>query len=182
MIPYQPFSDHLQKFGVIATPTELHANASGMLTMNQTLPASDWITAAVDDFCIDEPIDPNLTTVLSALYDFAKEKLQSEDFSFQLLLPADAEPLIERLQALANWSGSYLSSLALAGLSNTKALSEDAQGFIADMEKIARVDDQVEGTVGEESDFMELTEYVRAGVMMLYLEIARQAPVSETLQ
>jgi len=182
MIPYQPFSDHLQKFGVIATPTELHANASGMLTINQALPATEWITAAVDDFCIDQPVDPNLATVLSALYDFAKEKLQSEDFSFQLLLPADSEPLPERLQSLANWSSAYLSSMALAGLSSTKGLSEDAQGFIADMEKIARVDDQVEGTVGEESDFMELTEYVRAGVMMLYQEFGQQTPPSETLQ
>ena len=182
MIPYQPFSDHLQKFGVIATPTELHANASGMLTINNALPVDDWVSAAVEDFCIDQPVNPNLTTVLSALYDYANEKLRSEDFSFQLLLPADSQPLAERLQSLANWSSAYLSSLALAGLASTKGLSEDAQGFITDMEKIARVDDQVEGTVGEESDFMELTEYVRAGVMMLYQEMGQHKPASETLQ
>lgn len=182
MIPYQPFSDHLKKLGIIVTPGELHAHISGMLTMNHTLSLDEWVKIVISDFCIGQSIETDIHVVLSALYDYAKEKLQSEDYTFNLLMPADSVPLNLRLECLASWCSHYLSSLAMTGMSSMDFLSKDSQGFIEDLEKISRVDNQAEGTVGEEADYMELTEYVRAGVIMLYHEIQEQRPVTQTIQ
>jgi len=170
MIPYQPFAEHLKGIGVLASPSELHAQASAALCANKALPFEHWLKHISDDYCIENASDSNLQHVMSAVFDYAKEQLAKDDYSFELLLPQDDSTLIQRVEILSEWVATFLSGLGTAGLV-TAELSADGQEFIQDMDKIARIDHDLEGLEAEELDFYEITEYVRSGVMLLYVEM-----------
>ncbi|MCF6301323.1 MAG: UPF0149 family protein [Proteobacteria bacterium] len=176
MIPYKPFSDHLKKLGVLATPSELHAFASGMLCVNKDVDVNYWIECVGEDYCISNPDDPNLRNVLLALFDYAKEHLQREDFAFELVLPDDSEDMSERLSSLSVWVATFMSALVLGGLSDVEVLSDEVNEFMQDMDKITRIDREAEDNVGEELDFYEIVEYVRSGSMMIFLELNKPQP------
>ena len=172
MIPYKPFAEHLRGIGVLASPSELHAQASAALCADKALPFEQWLQHISEDYCIENTDDANLQHVMSAVFDYAKEQLAKEDYSFQLLLPQDDTALMQRVEILAEWVATYLSGLGTAGLV-TGALSADGQEFIQDLDKIARIEHDLEGLEAEELDFYEITEYVRSGVMLLYVEMNR---------
>lgn len=170
MIPYQPFAEHLKTIGVLASPSELHAQATAFLCVNANTPFEQWLHTISEDYCIENSDDANLRHVMSAVFDYARDQLKKDDYSFQLLLPQEEYSLHQRIEILADWIATYLSALGTAGF-QARGLSQDAQEFFNDLDKIARIDNDIEGLEGEELDFIEITEYVRSGVMMLYLEV-----------
>jgi uncharacterized protein YgfB (UPF0149 family) len=170
MIPYKPFAQHLKDNKVIATPSELHGHASGMIVVNNDVDAEEWLELILEDYCFDTSNKSKLIPVLTALFDFAKDKIKSENYSFSALLPSDDNDLSFRLEALSTWCGAFLTGLAFAGLKSDKNMHDDVHEFIADLEKISKVDFDTEGSQGEEADFVELVEYVKAGTILLYEE------------
>lgn len=173
MIPYKPFARHLAENHVIASPAELHGHVCGMLVVNPQLSASDWVDIIIEDYCFDISDKSSLTTVLSSLYEFAGEKLAADNFSFYPLLPDDESELSYRLEELSSWCSSFLSGMAIAGLKSDSNLDEDGHEFIKDMEKISRVETDLDGSQGEEADYFELVEYIKAGALLLMAELSK---------
>lgn len=104
-------------------------------------------------------------------------QLDSEDFSFEPLLPDDDTPLADRTHCLGLWCGGFNAGfgagrqdLSKANGHSSSKLSDDEQEVLRDMEQIARVDpnlldaDDVEEL---EASYAELLEYVRTAVMLM---------------
>jgi yecA family protein len=183
MIPYTAFAKHLTENKIIATPAELHGHLSGMLVINKSLSAEEWIDNVIEDYCFEVKGDRyNVNQVLSALFEFVDDKLKADNFTFNLLLPEDEVKLSSRLEALGTWCGSFLTGLAFAGLKSDPNMDSEVGEFLLDLEKISKVETNVDETQGEEADFIELTEYVKAGVFLLYDEFAEVPEVSGTIQ
>ncbi len=176
VIPYGALQKHLQDNKLLASPAELHGNLTGQLLVNPALAGEHWQHMVLEDYGFEENPGPGLKTVLDAFFEMTRDRLQRDDFSFDLLLPDEGE-LGQRVASLANWVNAFLSGLALGGLKSEKGLSADSREFLRDLAEIARLDDQVEENQGEEADLMELQEYVRAGVMLLADDL-RQVPVA----
>jgi len=170
MIPYQPFAEHLKSIGVLASPAELHAQACAALCVNKETSFEQWLNHICNDYCVEDPGAPNLQYVMSAVFDYAKAELNKDDYSFKLLLPQDETGLKERIEVLSDWVATYISGLGTAGFVS-ETLSQDCKEFMHDMDKITRIDHDIEGLEGEELDFIEIAEYVRSGVMLLYIEL-----------
>lgn len=170
MIPYQPFAEHLKSIGVLASPSELHAQATAVLCVNRQADFNYWLQQMVTEYCVENPSDPNFNLVMSAVFDYAKEKLAKEDYSYELLLPQDNSSLADRVAVLAEWVATFLSGLGTAGMEQHK-LSVEGQEFLVDLAQIARIENDADEVSGEELDFMEITEYIRTGVMMLSIEL-----------
>ncbi len=170
MIPYQPFADHLKSIGVLASPSELHAQATAALCVNRDTDFEFWLQQMINEYCVENPHDSNFKMVMSAVFDYAKEKLDKEDYSYELLLPQDNSSLGDRVAVLAEWVATFLSGLGTAGMSELN-LSQDGREFMQDMSQIARIENDAQEGAGEELDFMEITEYIRTGVMLLYIEL-----------
>jgi len=166
VIPYGALQKHLKDNKLLASPAEMHGNATGQLLVNPQLQAKHWRQMTLEEYGFQEHPGEGLKTVLDAFFDMAKARIQRDDFSFDLLLPEDGQ-LDERVAALAAWVNAFLAGLALGGLKSEKRLSEDSREFLRDLTEIARLDEQVDENQGEEADLMELQEYVRAGVMLL---------------
>ena len=53
MIPYKPFAKHLQDNNIIATPSELHGHASGMIVVNRGVEVEEWIDLILADYSFE---------------------------------------------------------------------------------------------------------------------------------
>lgn len=159
-ISYQDWSDFLLRIGAICTPSELHGLLCGLACCN--LPTADdrWY-GGVRDFL--DLLDDETTTraALEAQQELIAAALADDHYRLQLLLPDDALPLADRVEALALWCQGFLHGLGLVADSNDRALSEDAREGLQDLAQIAQMTagaaDEQEG----EQDLMELAEYVR---------------------
>ncbi len=180
MIPYQPFADHLKSIGVLASPSELHAQASAVLCVSQAASFDFWLRQMVNEYCVKNPQDANFKMVMSAVFDYAKDQLKKDDYSYQLLLPQDNSSLADRVAVLSEYVATFLSALGTAGMVETN-LSKEGAEFLRDMEQIARIENDADEVTGEELDFVEITEYVRTGVMMLFIELNGAAAHSKSI-
>ena len=171
MIPYKAFSKHLEENKILATPAELHGHLTGMLVVNSNLEITAWTTEFFQDYSFEDQSDPKASKlVLESFFEYVLGELKSDAFKFNLMLPDDDTSLPKRLDALAMWCHSFMIGLAFAGLKTESHLPTEAKEFLLDLEKISKVDSDVDETQGEEADFVELTEYLKAGVITLFDE------------
>lgn len=181
MIPYKAFAQHLKDNNVIATPAELHGHASGMIVINKDVDVDEWTELVLADYCFESNNKPKLIPVLGALFDYAQDKLKADNYTFNLLLPSDNNDLAFRLDALATWCSAFLTGMAFAGLKSDANMDKDVSEFIQDLEKISKVDTASGDSQGEEADFVELSEYVKAGTMLLYSDFDEDTDMSDVM-
>jgi uncharacterized protein YgfB (UPF0149 family) len=92
---------------------------------------------------------------------------------FQPLLPDDEEPLAVRGEALGAWCQGFLYGFGAAGTANRSALPESVSEFLADLARISQAGDVgSEAEEAEEAAYAELVEFLRAGVQLVYDELA----------
>ena len=179
MIPYKPFAQHLKDNNIIATPSELHGHASGMLVVNKDTNVNTWIDLILEDYSFEGSNTEKLIPVLTALFDYAKDKLNADNYTFTPLLPSDDNELSLRLEALSSWCATFLTGMAFAGLKSDANMHKDVHEFILDLENVSKVDTAAGESQGEEADYVELVEYVKAGTILLFSEFDEHEDVSE---
>jgi len=182
MIPYKPFAKHLQDNNIIATPSELHGHASGMIVVNRDVDVEEWVDLIISDYSFEGGDRAKLVPVLGALFDFAKDKLKADNYTFTPLLPSDDNELSYRLDALSTWCSTFLTGMAFAGLKSDANMNKEVNEFILDLEKISKVDTYAGDSQGEEADFVELVEYVKAGTILLFSEFDDVQEGSSSIQ
>jgi len=111
-------------------------------------------------------------------------QLADVDFVFELLLPADDESLVERMEEFAAWCAAFSEgvAIALAAVPSGTELSDDTKDLFGDIVAISQLDPDSAEHDSEESDFEQLVEYVRVGVIQLSLEtIEANKPTEDEL-
>ncbi|MCB1686493.1 MAG: UPF0149 family protein [Pseudomonadales bacterium] len=109
---------------------------------------------------------------VQAFVNEAVEALHQQDFSFTPMLPEDEVPLVERLEALGEWTQSFLAGLS-AGLEGRDdvsfdSMNEQAKEIVADFAAIAAVEVEDDAASEDaEADFVELEEFVKVGALLL---------------
>jgi hypothetical protein len=96
-----------------------------------------------------------------------------------LLVPGDDAALEQRTTALCQWCNGFLYGLAGHGAADPERLPGDAGEIVRDLGEITRagVDGQESDEVNE-SAYIELVEFVRVGVQLVFEELgARRSPV-----
>jgi len=105
---------------------------------------------------------------LLLLKNYTLSQLNSPTCEFMLLLPDDEEPLAERIQALGGWCEGFLFGLGHAHLPK---LSTQVLEFIQDVIAISRIAPLANETEEEETNFTQLVEYLKIGVLTWYQEL-----------
>lgn len=154
--------DVLAQVAAPVGPAECHGMLCGLLSAHAREPATLWLRDALDRGTDQPPPPP-----LDALYRETSQQLDDTTFRFELLLPADSEPLADRAAALAAWCSGFNHGLGAGGLADA-ALDEEAREFLADLAEIGRVDFAAEtGDESAEEAYTEIVEYVRIGTLTL---------------
>jgi uncharacterized protein YgfB (UPF0149 family) len=114
----------------------------------------------------DELIDDE-RELFTTLCESAREGLNSPDFSFCLLLPDEDEDLSARAQALGEWCQGFL--YGLGAYADSTSWHGECQEILRHLVDIAQLDADAAGEENEVA-FMELSEFVRMGVLLIRSE------------
>ncbi|MBI2994635.1 MAG: UPF0149 family protein [Gammaproteobacteria bacterium] len=178
MLDYRGLSELLQRAGAEAGAAECHGFLCGQICGAEWLDEELWMefidAQTRDDFTADECL-----AELRMLAAEIRDQIGSLEFEFQLFLPDEDSPLAERVNELGNWCHGFLGGINAAGDEDRPALTADGQELLQDFGAICRV--SVEGPDDEdEGALVEVVEYVRAGVMMLFEELRFQSGAGHT--
>lgn len=121
----------------------------------------------------DETMDPEVCfNHVRALVEEIGTQIHSVDIELELLLADEESSLADRSRSLAEWCQGFMSGLGLSGI-NQAQIPTESKELIDDFYNIARLETEDEGEFDQENDFalMELTEYVRMGVLFIFEEL-----------
>ncbi len=150
------------------------SEAHGVITGVACTPSSKdaWVKVVFAD--VDPTADSmDAERLLGVLRAQTQTRLTERESDFAPLLPADDSSLGARVAALADFCSGYLLGLVAGGVSDLAKLPGDAREVVNDFVKIAQAEADTESvaTEVEEQALLELVEYVRVGVQLIYEEL-----------
>ncbi len=157
---------------------DAHGALCGMLCARGTVELSEWVDHVIGEQEQGDELLHDVVHKLSELHQSTLEMMNDATGDFKLLLLDDDDPLPERVEALAAWCQGFIYGLAAGGIQEGSELPEDTAELLKDMIEISRAGHDVDDTGVEESDvnddemaYMEIEEYVRMGVLLVYEEL-----------
>ena len=157
---------------------DAHGALCGMICARGTIELSEWVDHVIGEQEQGNELLHDVVHKLSELHQSTLEMMNDATGDFKLLLMDDDDPLPERVESLAAWCQGFIYGLAAGGIKEGSELPEDTAELMKDMIEISRAGHDVDDTGVEESDdnddelaYMEIEEYVRMGVLLVYEEL-----------
>ncbi len=149
---------------------EAHGLCCGLLSTGLENSEDCWLAELFPEPSPGDVLRKECVSVVRYVVEYSETQLNSTDCDFTLFLPAEQVGVGQRSVALGLWCAGFLGGLGL-GEVKLASLSADARELLTDFGQISRVDaSQVEGEDNERA-YIELVEYVRVGVMLIYEEL-----------
>lgn len=154
----------------VVSPAELHGLLTGHLAAGARLQPAVLLQTACELMDINSFAQESSKVALIDLYNASCSALESIDLEFEMLLPDDDDEISIRVEALGRWCQSFLSGFGLYGQHTDASLSAEAKETLNDLGQIAQISADLEDLDENENDLMEVQEYVRMAVLMLFTE------------
>ena len=149
---------------------EAHGTLCGLLCVaGEDLPGS-WIhNTLADGEDGAAVVDTAAAAALGTLYDATHEALSGDAMAFTPFLPDDETDINLRAEALGRWCQGFLYGMAVRGLKNFTDLPAEVREILEDFSQISRAAHE-SGDDDEQAEaaFVELVEYSRVGVQLVF--------------
>lgn len=172
---FESLEQVLQRAGALVEAAKAHGSFCGSVCLLGPQAASVWIAEMLAVSGSNGVLAHECADVLLQIAASTYDHLQEGDMSFIMLLPSDDENLELRTADLAEWCQGFKHSFSAAGDDDPKAReivdSGIVQEILHDFSEIARATAAPAGdSLEDETAYMELVEYVRASVQLLFEE------------
>ena len=180
LITFEALDRILVPVGALNSPSELHGMLSGKLIGGQRLNEEEWLVEALsfldiitseEEGVVGDP-EGKVQTELARLYAATLAQLKDSSYSFQLLLPDDDAKLVDRTRSIGEWCHGFLSGFGSSGIAGEASFSDESADGLRDIAAIVgvEVESDAEDDSAAESNFYEITEYVRLVSLTLFSE------------
>ena len=147
---------------------ELHGAVSGLICAFPQITPEDCFGLVFGE----ENISHKQEESFVGLFNYTWQSLQQMDFEYNLLLPDDDEPLGARIEALADWCHGFVTILQMSPEEHKSTWSEDVKSVIDNIQDVTFIDtESTEDSNDDEVAYVELVEYVRLGILMIYADM-----------
>jgi uncharacterized protein YgfB (UPF0149 family) len=152
----------------LTDPAEAHGALAGALCAATAYTLDDWVAEVLPE----GDVEPTAGDALQALFAHTQGALLGHDMELELLIPGDEQPVDRRTAALCQWCNGFLYGLAGHGAADPRQLPGDAGEVVRDIGEITRADvGTADGEEVNEAALVELVEFVRVGVQLIYEEL-----------
>lgn len=153
---------------------EVHGLLCGLLCGKATDAVELWLAELFPQPEAGDLLFEECRRTLRQLHDRTLASMTDPGMGFTLLLPADQKPIRLRAQGVRDWCEGFLYGLGLAGAADDRTFSQSTKESLLDISEIARmsVDTLDENDEEEEEALMQVTEFLRVAVMLVYDELA----------
>lgn len=170
---YHYLETALMKVDSLVAASELHGMLCGLICAGAADQGEAWLDAVIQAM---EPRTEEFKhfnrEVLQAIFKRSYGQIAGFGFDFQLILPDEEAPLSERAQAIGEWCQGFLEGLGFgAEKLDAENLSEDVNDAIQRLYDITHIEfSTLSVSEDDEIALMELIEFVRMAVLMVYTE------------
>jgi len=172
----------LQTLNSSVAAAESHGCLCGALCTTQQYPVEAWLEELTADAEPEQGGDDSAP--LRLLFADTMRALRGDEMEFQLLLPDDDDPLVERASALSQWCQGFLYGFGTGQPVARDELTSEVEEVLRDLTHISQASVETGADAEEEEQaYAEIVEYVRAGVQLIHDELLEvrvagaQAPV-----
>lgn len=169
-ISYSKLEDTLSKLGSQLNAAETHGLLTGILSLSDIPDDETWQSTLLENLDCATPTQSQWG-VLNATSSKIVADLSDENFGFKLLLPPDNIPLEQRVDALCFWCRGYLSGLGLIGITKEDLANGTINELVQDLSQIAHTSMETDASEEDESNYIELVEFVRVAVQNIQVEL-----------
>lgn len=161
----------LRDAGSPAEAAEIHGEFCGLACVMGADAGPAWAAGVMADAQQGEPVRDMLQALATASW----QELDAGEMGLVLLLPADNAPLEQRAEALGLWCQGFIHGLGVSSdPDDQKSVLKDelTREIITDFSQISRAafaDDETEAE--GEAAYIELVEFVRVSVQLLFEEL-----------
>lgn len=175
MPDFDSVQNSLEKLGATVDASEAHGTLCGLLLDNCGMAV--WLQHTLDVLPDStDVVAVERLQVLKQLFESSREQLNTEDLSFELLLPDDSDDFGVQLLGLSTWCMGFLYGFSIISKNNSKELDAESQECLSDLLEISKLDhDEVESAETEDQ-LVEIGEHVRVAVLILNEAINRIMP------
>lgn len=175
-VEYDVLEDSLQRCGSNWGAAQTHGLLTGRLAIAGVPAGPDWLLQVLEGVEENNALRVECQKLLDTLYQSTFWQLSERLSEFEPLLPADADDVGLRTEALAHWCEGFLHGLVSAKHAEAlkeRLATEPLSDIIKDMLQITRAgldgdSDQEEN----ETAYVELVEYLRVAAQLCYEELA----------
>ncbi len=146
---------------------EVHGIACALLCLDATSDASDWMNEAISK---DADLLEDDKLLLINLFEHTKSLLESNELLFDLFLPEDDESIEDRAIAVTQWCEGFL--FGMGRIQSDSKWPEEIDEVLKDVVELTKMETSAEDEDEEaENALMEVQEYLRASVMLIFAEL-----------
>lgn len=168
---FQQISNLFVELGCFHPPSEFHGLLCGQLCGGARHNPEQWLDLVCELLGLEQrPGGKKKDTLVECYYSCLTE-ISDPDFAFDLLMPDEQVSIAERTEALGHWCQGFLAGFGLVPGVNETDLSENVSAALKDFSAISQVDINSDDDDSGESDLMEVSEYVRVAVLLVFAEI-----------
>lgn len=153
---------------------ECHGVMCGLLCACAPFADQQWLAEAIGEDAKAAHAQ-HCCNVLMAVREETVARLDGGGMEFSPMLPDEGESMRVRTRALADWCTGFLYGLGVGGVKSFERLPANTQEILNDFLALTRISDETDESEAEETDYMELVEYVRVGVMLVREELRGHA-------
>lgn len=157
----------------LESPAFIQGMLIGLLCGDNDIQEAVWIKKLIEEANI-KSIKESFLQVLHDLYQETNKGMNGSGFELELCLPDDSEPLVYRAMMVGQLCEGILYGLGLIGCLNDaeNEIAPDVRELVNDFSDIASIDiddlgKSVEEGDTEESDLMQLVEFVKIGILTI---------------
>lgn len=173
---YNQITDALRDTSATISPAEAHGLLCGVICATPDTTKPEW-----ERLVLGTTPDPSAFDTLQQLFLSSVTQMSEFELEFTLVLPDDEVSINDRAEALGTWCQGFLVGLQQGTLSlgdNAEAEGAEALNDIAEIAQVSYGD--IASAEEDETAYVELVEYVRLAVLMLYHEFRTVPPGSAT--
>ena len=179
---YDEIEDALGAANSVTSPSECHGILCGLICAQDRAPENIWKQLILPTDSGQNQQTKNVCGLIQATYVKTVQELCDHGFTFTLLLPNDDQLLDKRIEALGQWCQGFLLGMTEGGLQSFDGLPTDTTELMRDFVKIARLADSTPDDDNDnETDFIEIEEYVRLGIQLIYQELQTANSPTKTI-
>ena len=179
---FEELAERLRAADADSGAAEAHGLLCGTLTAGGRGEPAVWLEHLLGAENTGSAAAEDCRDILERLQNDILAQFNDEYFAFEVLLPADTAPLPTRTRALGEWCQGFLYGLALGGIRETTSKTEAVEEVMQDFYNISHAGFVTEAPdEADETAYMEIVEYLRMSVLLLYQEL-QAVPASSRLQ
>lgn len=164
---YDDFVESIAVLILEQSASALHGLLCGYLCAGADTQGEAYIRALLHNKK-DEDSRRAILSLFSA-FSISQQQINHFDFSFELLLPDEYEPLMDRAKAFSQWCEGFSQGLSMAGVDADQFYEEEAQEALQHISEFAELDyDSLDVEEDDERSLMEVVEYTRMAVIRLH--------------